>query len=244
MRQCSWHRFGLRYSYGMSRLNPSWWNHQRHPLHHLQRQIEQELHQSIDLPRGSTVVDVGCGDMPYRPLFENVGANYVGCDLVEGADVLIESGTPIPLEDGLADCVVSFQVLEHVWDLDWYLNECRRLLKPGGWLLLSTHGTWLYHPHPTDYRRWTVDGLPGDIAARGFEIQSNTGLVGPLAWTTQFRLLGFREVLTKVPLLGKLAVPLLSGLMNVRMALEETITPQQIRQTNAAIYVVVARRPL
>ena len=84
-------------------------------------------------------------------------------------------------------------------DLPWYLGECRRVLRPGGWLLLSTHGTWLYHPHPTDFRRWTADGLVREIEAHGFTVERITGLIGPLAWTTQFRLLGYREVFAPDP---------------------------------------------
>ena len=131
--------------------------------------------------------------------------------------------------------------LEHVQDLGWYLGECRRLLHPDGWLLLSTHGSWLYHPHPTDYRRWTEDGLRADIGAHGFTIERVTGLMGPLAWTTQFRLLGYRHVLLQIPLLGPLLLPPLTAAMNLRMELEDAVTPHAIRQDNACVYVVVAR---
>ena len=152
-------------------------------------------------------------------------------------------GQPTPLEDGSADGVTSFQVLEHVWELDWYLGEAFRLLKPGGWLLLSTHGTWLYHPHPTDYRRWTRDGLVRELETRGFEVQKVLSVMGPLAWTTQFRLLGIREALARVPVLGPLALAPIAIVMNLRMAFEDWITPQAIRDTNASVYVTLARRP-
>src|SRR5690606_18285456 len=102
-------------------------------------------------------------------------------------DIVFKEGEALPIESAAADCVVSFQVLEHVWDLDAYLLECRRLMSKNGRLILSTHGTWLYHPHPGDYRRWTRDGLIRDLEMRGFEIESIDAAVGPLAWTTQFR---------------------------------------------------------
>lgn len=224
-----------------TRADPTWWDHQRHPLIRLRRQIEYELDASLRPQAGDVVVDMGCGDMPYRPLFETRGARYVGCDIDPAAPVKITPGLPIALDDACAGVVVSFQVLEHVWDLDWYLGECRRVLRPDGWLLLSTHGTWLYHPHPTDYRRWTQDGLVREIEGRGFTVERITGLVGPLAWTTLFRLLGYREGLRRIPLLGALVLPFLATLMNVRMAFEDAITPVLIRQTNACVYVVVAR---
>ena len=224
-----------------TRANPPWWDHQRHSLIRLRRQIERELDTRLHLGRGDVVVDIGCGDMPYRPLLEARGARYIGCDIEATAPVRIAPGTPIPLEDGCATGVVSFQVLEHVWDLVWYLGECRRLLRPGGWLLLSTHGSWLYHPHPTDFRRWTCDGLEREIESHSFVVESITGLMGPLAWTTQFRLLGYREVLRRIPVLGALALPPLIALMNLRMEVEDAVTPSSIRQDNACIYLVVAR---
>jgi len=224
-----------------TRANPTWWDHQRHCLIRLHRQIKRELATGLGPNAGELVVDMGCGDMPYRPLFEARGARYVGCDIDPAAPVEITPGLPIALDDACASLVVSFQVLEHVWDLAWYLGECRRVLRPGGWLLLSTHGTWLYHPHPTDFRRWTRDGLVREIEAHGFTVERISGLVGPLAWTTLFRLLGYREVLRRIPLFGALVLPFLTTFMNVRMELEDAITPASICQSDACIYVVVAR---
>lgn len=223
-----------------SRAQPAWWNHQRHSLVRLRSQIENEL-DTFRLRSGDAVVDMGCGELPYQSLFEGRGVRYVGCDIDGTPAVRIASGAPVPLDNGYASLVVSFQVLEHVWDLGWYLGECRRLLQPSGHLLLSTHGNWLYHPHPTDFRRWTQDGLVCEIEAHGFKVERITGLVGPLAWTTQFRLLGYREALRRIPVLGAVVLPPLTIAMNLRMELEDAITPAWIRQTNACVYVVVAR---
>ena len=190
------------------------------------------------------VADLGCGDRPYEPLIRAHGCDYIGCDLDDAAEVRIQPGQPLPLADGSMDGVVSFQVLEHVWDLDWYLGECRRLLKPGGWLLLSTHGVWLYHPHPTDFRRWTRDGLRDELQLRGLRVEASVPVVGPLAWTTLFRLLGFRHALSKIPYLGAAICYPLAVLMNLRMAVEDAVTPKSIRETNACVYVVLARKSL
>jgi SAM-dependent methyltransferase len=224
-----------------TRASPSWWDHQRHSLVRLRRQIETELDAMPRPESGALAVDLGCGDMPYRPLLEARGFRYVGCDIDRSAPLEIAPGVPVPLSDGCTPLVVSFQVLEHVWDLAWYLGECRRLLRADGRLLLSTHGTWLYHPHPTDFRRWTQDGLVKEIETRGFTVERIAGLMGPLAWTTQFRLLGYREVLRRVPLIRASVLPVLTALMNLRMELEDAVTPASIRQTNACVYLAVAR---
>src|SRR6185436_6911761 len=75
------------------------------------------------------------------------------------------------LPDASADAVVSFQVLEHVDDVETYLSECNRVLRPGGRLVLTTHGIWVYHPMAgicEDYWRWTGAGLRKTVEAYGF----------------------------------------------------------------------------
>jgi SAM-dependent methyltransferase len=222
-----------------SRLQPTWFDHQRHPLVGLRRAIEGLIR---ELPLTSaTVVDLGCGDSPYRPFFAERGARYVRCDLEGVVDVVLRPGEPIDLPEGRADGVVSFQVLEHVWDLDWYLGEARRLLRDGGWLLLSTHGVWPYHPHPTDFRRWTRDGLVRELEGRGFAVEKVQPVCGPLAWSSQVRLLGLREILRRIPLLGWTVLPLAILLWNLRMILEDAITPASMLRDNASVYVTLSR---
>jgi len=201
------------------RFGPRMWDHDWHTLVSLRRGLLQTLQQHGLPVTGERIIDMGCGDRPYELLFTERGCEDIGCDLAGDGNGRLQPGVPVLLPDASADGVVSFQVLEHVWDLDWYLGECHRLLKPGGWLLLSTHGAWLYHPHPTDFRRWTRSGLIGELEDRGFTVKSVAGVVGPLAWTTQFRLLGFQHVLRKIPVIGPLVLFPLVCLMNLRMVL-------------------------
>ncbi len=188
------------------------------------------------------ILDFGAGDSPYKHLFERLEATYIQADLGEDHDLSITPLQPLPCSDGTFDLIVSFQVLEHVWDLDWYLGEAMRLLSPSGKLILSTHGTWLYHPHPSDYRRWTRDGLIKELETRGFEIEETTSLIGPLAWTTQFRALAYHSILSKIPILGALLYPILGTFFYSRMLTEDFITPQELIDTNAAVYLIVARK--
>lgn len=182
------------------------------------------------------VVDFGCGAMPYRPLFEQAGARYVGADFGPGAAIQITADGRLPLPDASADAVVSFQVLEHVADLNTYFAEIRRVLRDDGLLLLSTHGTWLYHPHPEDHRRWTRTGLVLDITTRGFETTEMHSLIGPLATTTIFRSTGFAFFLRRLPIFGATLASVLTMIMNLRAWLEDQLTPASIRRDNACVY--------
>jgi SAM-dependent methyltransferase len=196
---------------------------------------------AADLARqGQAVVDLGCGDQPYRQMFEQRGAQYRGADLGRSAEIAIGEDGLVDAPDGCADLVVSFQVLEHVRDLDRYLAEARRLLRPGGRLLLSTHGTWLYHPHPEDHRRWTREGLINELECRGFSVENCEAVVGPLALTTIIRLTAFAYALRKVPIVGALILAPLAIVMNLRAAIEDRITPAAVKADNACVYVVRA----
>jgi len=114
------------------------------------------------------VLDYGCGGSPYRALFS--GAAYHRADLEGGADLDFAYGEDSMLPAGIGDydLVLSSQVLEHVLDPDAYLAECLRVLKPGGKLLLTTHGTFWDHACPHDYWRWTAHGLRRLVARAGF----------------------------------------------------------------------------
>lgn len=141
-----------------NRLFPKKWNRSYYVLTSL-RNVLQRIISHPDFTFDS-LLDFGCGNKPYKPLFQNKCHTYVGAD-IEGnpdADLIIENGR-LPVENDSFDCVLSTQVLEYVEDPVLYLNEACSVLKSDGTLILSTHGFWQYHPDPTDYWRWTIDVL-------------------------------------------------------------------------------------
>jgi SAM-dependent methyltransferase len=106
------------------------------------------------------VLDVGCGVKPYYPFFADVATEYVGVDVVENpAAELLGPVEALPVEDASFDVVLCTQVLEHCDDPSRAVAELRRVTRPGGRVLASTHGVQVYHPSPTDYWRWTHTGL-------------------------------------------------------------------------------------
>src|ERR1700722_5974274 len=141
--------------------------HLRHPYAHHIRSLTAAIRRLIGelaIPSGGRVLDFGCADMPYRS-FLPAGVEYVGADLAgnEDAAVIINPNGTLPVADQSFDAVLSTQVLEHVQDPRVYLNECLRVLRPGGRLLLSTHGVFPYHPDPVDLWRWTCEGLRREV---------------------------------------------------------------------------------
>ena len=230
---------------GPRRLNPRMWDYNWRQLRLIRAALEAAVNFELQSHTGAVVVDFGCGERPYEPLFSGRVGRYVAVDIAGNpqADVTFEPGAPTPLGDGCANLVLSSQVLEHVVDVDPYLSECYRILKPGGLLLLSTHGSWVYHPYPVDVRRWTCWGLRYEIERHGFRVESQRGCLGPLAYTTQLRLQLLRGLLWQA---GRITAPIIaicSLLAQGCMVMEDWITPRTIREENSAVYVVAARKP-
>ena len=223
-----------------SRAAPRIWDTDWLVLKPLARLLREEAGAHVE--PGSLMVDLGCGDMPYAEMMRDMGFDYRGADLCENAPLTIDPNGRVPLPDGSAAAVLSVQVLEHVRNLDPYCAEIRRLLSKDGVRLLSTHGTWLYHPHPEDHRRWTRTGLIADLADRGLVVEKVHSIAGPLATTTLIRLTGFAHVLRRLPLIGGALASLLAGLMNVRARLEDRMTPAEVRSDNACVFLVRARK--
>lgn len=117
------------------------------------------------------VLDFGCGGSPYRELFS--GEIYHRADFPGFADLDFEFGedSAIATPDAGYDLVLSTQVLEHVREPARYLAECARLLRPGGRLILSTHGLFEEHGCPYDFQRWTADGLRLAIERSGLQVR-------------------------------------------------------------------------
>lgn len=133
--------------------------------------MEGGLKQCGAYVKGVTL-DVGCGRKPYEKNFFAGAEKYVGMDYLTDRSTpdVIGSATDIPLADTSFDTVVSTEVLEHVPDPLKALREMYRVLKPGGYLILSTPMYWPRHEVPYDYFRYPYDGLLHLIKESGFEL--------------------------------------------------------------------------
>jgi SAM-dependent methyltransferase len=105
------------------------------------RAYDMALEVARAIPRGSRVLDVGCGNgFIAHHLSAMLGTNVTGIDLDEGAQALIDyrrfDGTHFPVADKSFDSVLFCYVLHHAQDLSAILNEVRRVLRPGGFMVV------------------------------------------------------------------------------------------------------------
>lgn len=77
----------------------------------------------------------------------------------------------IPVAADHFDAAICLAVLEHVRDPDDVMRELFRVLKPGGMLLLDVPFLQPEHLCPTDFQRYTKDGLVRVATRAGFAVE-------------------------------------------------------------------------
>ena len=92
-----------------------------------------------------------------RELFRD----YTGLDMRPGPNVdVVAPGNAIPFPDASFDVVCCLEMLEHDRDPFGTVREMRRVLRPGGHLVLTVPSIgFARHNYPSDYWRMTADGL-------------------------------------------------------------------------------------
>ena len=81
-------------------------------------------------------------------------------DISDDDDVdWIASIDSLPVADECVDGVICAQVLEHCRDPKAIVDECYRVIKPGGYMYLAMPFILELHLSPDDYYRWTLSGL-------------------------------------------------------------------------------------
>lgn len=120
--------------------------------------IRNFIHKEIGDRSDYVVMDLGCGDAPYKKLFPKV-REYIGVDIFTHPSVnIVASMWKIPLDVETIDIVLCTETLEHSEKVHETIAEIYRLLKPGGKAFFSI--PFLYPVHGEDDRwRFTEYGL-------------------------------------------------------------------------------------
>jgi ubiquinone/menaquinone biosynthesis C-methylase UbiE len=85
-------------------------------------------------------------------------------------DIIADVQDLAAIDNAQFDCVYCSQVLEHLPRPDKAISEFFRVLRPGGYVIVSAPHLSALHEEPHDYYRYTQHGLRCLLESSGFEI--------------------------------------------------------------------------
>ena len=117
------------------------------------------------------VLNAGAGSRDISHLVEGELLNQ---DIFEAPHIdYVSPLHDIPVDDGFFDTIICNAVLEHVENPEEVLAEFARVVKPGGTLYLCVPFMQPEHLDPTDFQRYTLDGLEREVVRHGFEVRES-----------------------------------------------------------------------
>jgi ubiquinone/menaquinone biosynthesis C-methylase UbiE len=199
--------------------------------------------------KGKRVLDIACGEGYGTAALHKAGAAHVvGVDISAaacmhvrekyGLDAREGSAENIPLPDNSVDVVVSFETVEHVPNPSRFLDECARILAPGGRLVISTPDKEIYtgemgQRNPYHCSEMNKGEFTSNLRQRFHEIRLYTQHPMSVAWWSSRTL-----VCENTPW------KLIRGFERVRRALQwrifpESITPPTEEQRTSAVALIL-----
>ncbi|MES2213789.1 MAG: class I SAM-dependent methyltransferase [Patescibacteria group bacterium] len=155
------------------------------------------------LPPGTgRVLDVGCGDGRSLLQLEALGYEAHGIEADENIrrikdelrlDIYIGTIEDYPSLPEKFDIIIANQLIEHIINLESFMNSAYKLLKPGGTIIMSTPNAgsiqrfmfgraWVNWHIPYHQQIFTKDSLRLLLEKFGFSV-TETRTVSPTAWT-------------------------------------------------------------
>ena len=149
-------------------------------------------------PEALTIVDAGCGEGYGAALLAGaLGANVIGLELDRSAaehararygnaiTVLEANLDEWPVANDTTDVVISMQVVEHLWNLPKFWAEAKRVLKPGGLMIITTPNRLTFSPslgrgekptNPFHVEEFDMEQLAAMVGDAGFSDVTCNGL--------------------------------------------------------------------
>ena len=144
--------------------------------------IARRYYWAADYCKGKDVLEVACGSGQGVGYLASVSKSVVAGDYSEpiidiarrhyGSRFKFErfDAQSIPFADSSFDVILIFEALYYIPDASRFFAECRRILRPGGVLLISNANKDLYdfNPSPHSHEYHGVLELERDLSSHGF----------------------------------------------------------------------------
>ena len=153
------------------------------------RQLKPLLGLEVEYVPGGRILDVGCGSGLNVWLYQQAGWDAIGVEPADsaaatarsmGLDVRTGTLDEVRFPSSYFDVITMYQVLEHIANPRTVLEECHRILKPGGKLLVSVPNIECY-----DLRLFGSGWLPLEVPRHLCHYSTQT--LGRLARDCGFR---------------------------------------------------------
>lgn len=145
-------------------------------VYSVRKALQKAIDKNIHLFRG-TLLDLGCGEMPYRQYLLDKNKNitkYIGVDIDSNGyhqsvkPDLFWDGKKIGMGDDTVDTIIATELFEHIANIEEVLSEIRRVLSTGGLLFFTVPFVWPLHETPYDEYRYTPYSLKRILTKSGF----------------------------------------------------------------------------
>jgi SAM-dependent methyltransferase len=153
-----------------------------------QEQIERVVARyawALGFARGKDVLEIACGTGPGLGLLSGAARSLVAGDISEQilararrhygtrVELRVMDAMKLPFETGSLDVIIIFEALYYVPDARQFVDECRRVLRPGGVVLVSNANKDLFdfNPSPHSHTYHGVVELGEIFGSRGFKVR-------------------------------------------------------------------------
>lgn len=155
----------------------------------------KEIIKKFNIPIGSKILDIGCGNGLFTQAFSDLGMNVYGLDTSRESEIILGNHFKVcdlskksyPFEDGSFDFIFSKSVVEHLREPDILIDEAYRLLKSGGIFICMTpswkhsykEAFYIDHTHITPFTRHSLETA---CELSGFKSRCEYFYQLPLLW--------------------------------------------------------------
>jgi len=140
--------------------------------------IATAYHEMIQAHASGRIADLGCGRVPLYGMYADHASEVICVDWPSSAhgsefvDKFADLNLPLDLEPDSFDTLIATDVIEHLHSPSTFFSSAKRVLRPGGKLIVGVPFLYWIHEAPHDYHRYTRFALEKLTTDAGLKVLS------------------------------------------------------------------------